>query len=192
MSSNPNRAITFTFGQITSEKVWNPSSSQLWIELYDYCSSRKMALALNNPQRLICKWTRNQTKPSKGTFSNCIIFSILQEFIGYLPSIKKTFIFIRSQVENGRCRIKFTLKYKRHKVKKNNNTNKSTREINEKKKENTRDATNIPSNFWNCTSNFNQLLFVCFFLGGSCLFLFTCLSFMTANKPRLHAKGGER
>ena len=29
-------------------------SSQLWVKKYHYCSSRRIALALNNLQRLIC------------------------------------------------------------------------------------------------------------------------------------------
>ena len=42
----------FTFGQILLGKVWTPLSSQLWVKQYHYCSSRRMALALNNLKRV--------------------------------------------------------------------------------------------------------------------------------------------
>ena len=45
---------TFTFGQIPLGKVRTPLSSQLWVKKYHFCSSRRIALALNNLQRLIC------------------------------------------------------------------------------------------------------------------------------------------
>ena len=44
----------FTFGKIPLGMVWTPLSSQLWVKLYHYCSSRRMDLALNNPRRFIC------------------------------------------------------------------------------------------------------------------------------------------
>ena len=59
----------FTFGQIPLGKVWTPLSSQLWVKYYNNCSSWRMALALNNLQRLICHETKkpNQTKPINHT-----------------------------------------------------------------------------------------------------------------------------
>ena len=42
------------FQAILLGKVWTPLSSQLWFKLYNYCSSRRIALALNNLQRLMC------------------------------------------------------------------------------------------------------------------------------------------
>ena len=38
----------------TLGKVWTPLSSQQWVIQYHYCSSWRIALALNNRQRLIC------------------------------------------------------------------------------------------------------------------------------------------
>ena len=44
--------ITFTFEQISLGMVWTPLSSQLWAKKYHYCSSRRIALALNNLKRV--------------------------------------------------------------------------------------------------------------------------------------------
>ena len=52
--------LQFTNGQTPLGKIWTLLSSQVWVKLYHYCSSRKKALALNNQQRLIFKQT-NQT-----------------------------------------------------------------------------------------------------------------------------------
>ena len=54
MSSNSSRAVTFTFGQIPLRKVWTFLFFLRWVKWYHYSSSTRRALALNNPQRLIC------------------------------------------------------------------------------------------------------------------------------------------
>ena len=46
------RAITFTIGLIPLRKRWIPSSPKLGVEKYHRCSTI-MALAVNNPQKLI-------------------------------------------------------------------------------------------------------------------------------------------
>ena len=51
---NSSLIIAFTFRQIPVQKVWTPLSSQLWVKLYHYYSSRRKAFALNNLQRLCC------------------------------------------------------------------------------------------------------------------------------------------
>ena len=37
------------------ERYEHPLSTQLWVKQYHYSSSRRMALALNNPRKLICQ-----------------------------------------------------------------------------------------------------------------------------------------
>ena len=57
---NPSSVIMFTFELIPLGKVWHNLSSQLWVRYYHRCSFRRMALALNNPQRLICYYKTNK------------------------------------------------------------------------------------------------------------------------------------
>ena len=52
----------FTFEQIPLGKVWTHLSSQLWVKLYHYCSSRRMDLALNNLKRVDMTLNK-ETKP---------------------------------------------------------------------------------------------------------------------------------
>ena len=56
VSSNSCRTMTFTFRQITLGKAWTPLSPPPTngFESLIRCISSRMALALNNPQRLMC------------------------------------------------------------------------------------------------------------------------------------------
>ena len=43
-------ATVFTFGLILLRKIWNPLFTLQWFKSFQYCSSTRMALALNNNQ----------------------------------------------------------------------------------------------------------------------------------------------
>ena len=71
------QAITFTLVQISLGKVWISllAPTQLWTKQYYYCSSTRMVLTVNNPWRLIYRWTK---KPKHSLFRSALTFWIWQ------------------------------------------------------------------------------------------------------------------
>ena len=102
MSSYSSRAITFTFGQILLGKVWTPLSSQLWVKYYHYCSSRRMALALNNLKRVDMPLNK-ETKPNQ-TYTLCTFTPFLNFKVGHFA---RYFLFLSFSV--AMKGIQFTL-----------------------------------------------------------------------------------
>ena len=62
MRSNSSHTMTFTFWQKNSGKILTPWSPLLWVKSYHYCSSIRIALALNNSKRLQKKKKKKKKK----------------------------------------------------------------------------------------------------------------------------------